>query len=173
MRMRDAGVAGVPFWLLCWAIMAGDAVEEVGLGGGRISDSRGSGEMESVSELSRVLGTSSPLDIGRVDRASCMSPETSLGGMIEETVAFRLFGFTMGDCRTRPLPLVRGTFLLLMLLRFLLPCSCGAMAGSPSMSISTSMGECPVELPDVVFCECWCACWWLCAFSAGDVRGLK
>jgi hypothetical protein len=153
--------------------MAGEAVEELGLGGGRISDNRGSGEMESVSELSRVLGTSSPLDNGRVDRASCMSSVTSLGGISEETVAFRLFGFTMGDCRTRLLPFVRGTFLLLVLLRLLLPCSCGTIAGSPSMSTSMSMGECPVELPEVVCCECWCTCCWLCAFSAGEVRGLK
>jgi hypothetical protein len=62
MRIREAGVAGVPFWLLCWAMMAGEAVTEPGFGGGRISDSRGSGEMESVSELSRVLVTSNALE---------------------------------------------------------------------------------------------------------------
>lgn len=172
-RMRDAGVAGVPFWLLRWAIMAGEAVEEVGFGGGRISDSIGSGDIESVSELSRVLGTSRPLADGRVSRASCMSSVTSLGGMREDTVAFRLLGLTIGDCRTRPLPFVRGAFLLLVLRRLLRPCSCGTRAGSPSMSISTSMGEWPVELPDVVCCDWWCTCCWLWAFKAGDVRGLK
>jgi hypothetical protein len=153
MRMREAGVAGVPFWLLRWAVIAGEAVEEAGFGGGRISDSIGSGDIESVSELSRVLGTSRPLVDGRIDRASCMSSVTSLGGMSEETVAFRLLGFTMGDCRTRPLAFVRGAFLLLVLRRLLRPCSCGTMAGSPSISISTSMGEWPVELPDGVFCD--------------------
>ena len=153
-RIRDAGVAGVLFWLLRWASMAGEAVEELGFGGGRISDSIGSGDIESVSELSRVLGTSNPLVDGRIDRASCMSSVTSLGGMSEETVAFRRLGFTMGDCRTRPLAFARGAFLLLVLRRLLRPCSCGTMAGSPNMSISTSMGECPVELPDVVFCDC-------------------
>lgn len=132
---------------------AGEAVKEPGLGGGRISDSMGSGEMESVSELSRVLGTSRPWEDVRLERASCMSSVTSFGGMSEDTVAFRLFGFTMGDCRTRPLPFVRDTFFLLVLLRLLLPCSCVTIAGSPSISISTSIGECPVELPEVVFCD--------------------
>jgi hypothetical protein len=157
-RIRDAGVAGVPFWLLRWAIIAGEAVEEPGFGGGRISDNIGSGDMESVSELSRVLGTSRPLADGRIDRASCISSVTPLGGMSEETVDFRLLGFTMGDCRTRPLPFVRGAFLLLVLRRLLRPWSCGTMAGSPSISMSTSTGECPVELPEVVFCDCWCTC---------------
>lgn len=157
-RIRDAGVAGVPFWLLRWAIIAGEAVEEAGFGGGRISDNIGSGDMESVSELSRVLGTSRPLADGRIDRASCISSVTPLGGMSEETVDFRLLGFTMGDCRTRPLPFVRGAFLLLVLRRLLRPWSCGTMAGSPSISMSTSTGECPVELPEVVFCDCWCTC---------------
>ena len=173
MRIREAGVAGVLLWLLRWAIMAGEAVEEPGLGGGRISESIGSGDIESVSELSRVMGTSRPLDDGRVERASLMSSVTSFGGIREETVIFRLLGFTMGDCRTRPLPLARGRFLLFVLRRLLLPCSCDGIAGSPSMSMSTSIGECPVELPDVVFCDWWWACWWLWALSAGDVRGLK
>ena len=99
---------------------AGDAVEEPGLGGGRISDSMGSGEMESVSELSRVRGASRPLENGRCERASCMRSVTSFGGINEETVAFRLFGLTIGDCRTRVLALARGTFLLPVALRLFL-----------------------------------------------------
>jgi hypothetical protein len=152
MRMRDAGVAGVagvpcPF---IWAIIAGDAVREDGFGGGRISDSMGSGDIESVSEVSLLYGTSRPFPFARPLRASCMSSLTSLGGMKEDTVAFRLPGFTMGDCRTRLLAFVeQGAFLLLVLLSFR-PVSCCIM-GSPSPSISTSMGEWPVELPDVVF----------------------
>jgi hypothetical protein len=145
----------------------------VGLGGGRISDSMGSGEMESVSEPSRLWGTSKPLEVGRPPRASCMSSVTSLGGMNEETVAFRRPDFTMGDCRTRPLGFAnRGAFLLLVLRKFRTVSFC-VMADSPRTSMSTSMGECPVELPEVVFCERWYAGWWLCAFSAGDVSGLK
>lgn len=153
--------------------MAGEAVTEPGLGGGRISDSMGSGEMESVSDVLHV-----PPEAGRIARASCTSSETSLG-ISEEIVAFRRFGLTMGDCRTRALGLaVRGGARLLVLLSFLLG-SCGSMAGSPSMSVSMSMvmfmsiGEWPVELPDGVCCMCWWACWWTCAASAGDVRGLK
>lgn len=173
MRIKEAGVAGVLLWLLRWAIMAGEAVEDAGLGGGRISDSMGSGDIESVSELSRVIGTSRPLEEGRIERASFMSSLISFGGISEETVVFRLFGFTMGECRTRPFPLARCGFLLFVLRRLLLACSCDTIAGSPNMSISTSTGECPVELPDVVFCDCWWACWWLWAFSAGEVKGLK
>lgn len=142
MRIRDAGVAGValPF---CCAIIAGECVTEPGLGGGRISESMGSGEMESVSEPSRLLGTSSPLEDGRLPRASCMSSVTSLGGIREETVAFLRPGFTMGDCRMRELALLdRGGFLLLLLLllSFLLE-SCCAIADSPNNSMSTSIGE--------------------------------
>lgn len=127
--------------------------------------------MESVSEWSRLRGTSSPLV-----RASCMSSLTSLGGSCIETVGFRLPvpGFTMGDCRTRFAGVARlGAFLFV---RRLLLCSAGwTIAGSPSISISMSMGECPVELADVEAweCKCDCACWWGCALSAGDVRGLK
>lgn len=147
-------------------------MSEDGFGGGRISESIGSGDIESVSEVSLLCGTSRPFPFARPPRASCMSSLTSLGGMKEDTVAFRLPGFTMGDCRTRVLVFVdRGVPLLLVLLNFR-PVSC-CITGSPSASISTSMGECPVELPDVVFCEWWCACWLFCAFSAGDVRGLK
>jgi len=97
--------------------------------------------MESVSEVSRLCGTSRPFVDGRPPRASCMSSLTSLGGMREDTVAFRLPGFTMGDCRTRLLAFAdRGAFLLLVLLSFR-PVSCCTMAGSPSISMSTSMGE--------------------------------
>jgi hypothetical protein len=70
MRINEAGVAGVagpPPWPFIWAIMAGDAVWEPGMGGGRISDSSGSGEMESVSEVSRLWGTSR-LSAGRVSQ---------------------------------------------------------------------------------------------------------
>lgn len=117
----------------------------------------GSGEIESVSELSRVLGTSSPLVAGRIDRASCIKSVISLGGMSEDTVAFRLFGFTIGDCRTRMFPVAdRGVLRLLVLLNFL-PSSCETIAGSPKRSISTSTGEWPVELPEVC-CESCCAC---------------
>src|SRR5690242_14232214 len=102
-----------------------------------------------------------------------MSSLTSLGGSCMETVGFRLPGFTMGDCRTRFAGIALVGFLLV---RRLLLCSAGwAMAGSPSRSMSTSMGEWPVELAEVEACECRCdcACWWACALSAGDVRGLK
>lgn len=167
MRMREAGVAGVAPWLFC-AIKAGEFLTDPGSGGGRISESMGSGEIESVSEWSRLRGTSSPLL-----RASCMSSLTSLGGSCIDTVGFRLPGFTMGDCRTRFAGVALGAFLFV--LRLLL-CSAGcAMAGSPSMSMSISMGEWPVELADVEAweCNCDCACWWACALRAGDVRGLK
>lgn len=142
MRIKEAGVAGVVLWPLRWAMIAGEAARELGLGGGRISDNRGSGEIESVSELSRLSGTSKPLADGRRDRASCTNSVTSLGGIKEETVAFRLFGFTIGDCRTRPLAFAgRGGFLLLVLLS-LRPCSCwGISAGSPNRFMSTSMGD--------------------------------
>jgi hypothetical protein len=153
--------------------MAGECATEPGLGGGRISDRRGSGEIESVSELSRPYGTSRPLEAGRAARASCKSSLTSLGGIVPETVPFRLPGFTIGDCRMRALPLAdRGTFLLFVLLS-LLVVSCCIVAGSPKPSMSTSTGEWPVELPDVVFWDWWCGCCWFCAWSAGDVRGLK
>lgn len=167
MRMREAGVAGVAPWLF-WATKAGEFLTDPGSGGGRISESMGSGEIESVSEWSWLLGTSSPLL-----RASCMSSLTSLGGSCIETVGFRLPGFTIGDCRTRFAGVALGAFLFV--LRLLL-CSAGcAIAGSPSMSMSTSIGECPVELAEVEACECRCdcACWWACALRAGDVRGLK
>jgi hypothetical protein len=174
MRISEAGVAGVagvPPWPFIWAIMAGDAVWEPGMGGGRISDSSGSGEMESVSEVSRLWGTSRPFEGGRPPRASSRSSLTSLGGINEDTVAFRRPGFTMGDCRTQLLAFAdRGA--LLLLLRSFRPVSCCIM-GSPRISISTSMGEWPVELPEGVACECWCACWLFCALSAGEVRGLK
>lgn len=119
-----------------------------------MSESIGSGEIESVSEWSRLDGTSSPLL-----RASCKSSLTSLGGSCIETVGFRLPGFTMGDCRTRFAGIARDGFLLV---RILLLCSAGwAMAGSPSSSMSTSMGEWPVEPAEVDVCECSCncACW--------------
>jgi hypothetical protein len=138
-----------------------------------MSDNMGSGEMESVSEPLRLCGTSKPLEGGRPPRASDTKSVTSFGGIKVETAVFRLPGFTMGDCRTRALLFAdRGAFLLLVLLN-LRPVSCWVMAGSSNMSMSTSAGEWPVELPEGVACACRCACWWLCAFSAGDVRGLK
>jgi hypothetical protein len=151
MRIKEAGVAGVALpWPFIWAIIAGDCVRDVGFGGGGMSDSIGSGDIESVSEPSRLWGTSRLLEDGRPPRASCMSSVTSLGGMKDETVAFRLPGFTMGDCRTRPFAFAdRGAFLLFVLLN-LRPVSCCIMAGSPNMSMSTSTGECPVELPEGV-----------------------
>lgn len=122
--------------------MAGECVTDPGIGGGRISDSIGSGEMESVSEWSRLRGTSRPL------RASCMSSLTSLGGSCIEMVGFRLPGFTIGDCRTRLVGLLALDGILFVL-RLLL-CSAGwTIAGSPNISISTSIGEWPVELADV------------------------
>ena len=143
--------------------MAGECVTDPGLGGGRISDNMGSGEMESVSDTSRPLRL-----------ASCMSSVTSLGGASEEKVCLRLFGLTIGDCRTPRVEGlgVRNEFLLLVLLSFL-PWSAWVMAGSSSISMSASLGEWPVELPEVVFCEISCAWWWLCALRAGEVRGLK
>jgi hypothetical protein len=142
--------------------MAGECVTDPGLGGGRISDSMGSGDMESFSDRSRPFRL-----------ASCMSSVTSLGGANEENVCLRLPGFTMGDCRTRVEGLVvRKEFLLLVLLSFL-PWSFCVMAGSSSISMSASFGEWPVELPEVVLCEMSWACWWLCALRAGEVRGLK
>jgi hypothetical protein len=133
--------------------MAGDWERDVGFGGGRISDNMGSGEMESVSEPLRLCGTSRPFKM-RPPRASCTSWETSFGAIEVETVAFRRPGFTIGDCRTLELGFAeRGAFLLFVLLSFRPPgCSCCSMAGSPNMSISTSTGECPVELPEVVTC---------------------
>lgn len=154
MRIRDAGVAGVAQPPFCCAIMAGECVTEPGFGGGRISDSIGSGEIESVSEVSRLCGTSSPLEDGRPPRASCISSVISFGGMEEETVGFRRPGFTIGDCRTRLLGFVEREVFLLVLLNFLPP-SCCIMAGSPSMSTSTSTGEWPVELQEVVACDWW------------------
>lgn len=123
-----------------------------------MSDNMGSGDMESVSERSWLRGISRPLEDGRADRASCTSALTSLGGTHEDTVAFRLPGFTTGDCRTRPEALaVRGAVLLLVLRSFLL-CSGWVMAGSPSISMSVSMGECPVELTEFVDCDCRWPC---------------
>lgn len=162
MRIKDAGVAGTTPWpkvcLLC-AIIAGDCVTEPGLGGGPIS-SRGSGDIESASEPSRLRGACRPLDEGRLARASCISSVTSLGGMSDDTVAFRRPGFTMGDCRTRPAAVDgRGAVLRFELLSFL-PCSDGAIAASPSISMSTSTGDAPVELPEVVYWLEWCCvCW--------------
>lgn len=132
-------------------------MRDAGFGGGRISrmsDSMGSGDIESVSDLSRLCGTSRALEDGRPPRASCISSVTSFGGMRDEAVTFRRPGFTMGDCRTRPLAFAdRGAFLLLVLLN-LRPVSCCIMAGSPRISMSTSIGEWPVELPEVVAWEC-------------------
>lgn len=118
-RIKDAGVAGVtpsPECFFRCAIMAGEFVVEEGLGGGPISDN-GSGEIESVSERSRLWGTSSPLEDSICDLVLCASSTnslTSFGGTKEVSVAFRRPGLTMGDCRTLPVT-------LLLLLRSFLP----------------------------------------------------
>jgi hypothetical protein len=143
MRISEAGVAGVAPCPLTCAIIAGDWVTEMGFGGGRISDSMGSGEMESVSEVFRLCATSKPL---RPPVVSSIKSLTSLGGMSVETVAFRRPGFTMGDCRIRVLAFADRGALLLFVLLSLRPVSCCVTAAS----ISTSMGEWPVELPEVV-----------------------
>ena len=130
--------------------MAGDGCTEVGLGGGPISE-RGPGEIESDSELSRLRFRSAPLDEGRMARSSSSRSDTSLGGMSDDTVAFRRPGFTMGDCRTRAgVALKREGALRLFALLSFLPWLDWAMAGSSNMSMSTSTGGAPVELPDVV-----------------------
>lgn len=150
MRISDAGVAGVTPELeacLFSACMAGDCVTEPGLGGGPISSS-GSGEIESASELSRLRRGSNPLEEGRFPRTSSNRSVTSFGGMRDDTVAFRRPGFTIGDCRTREAA-ERGAVLLLALLNFL-PCSCCPAPDSSNNSMSTSIGDAPVELPDVV-----------------------
>lgn len=158
-RIKDAGVAGCTPWPFFWlplAMIAGECVTEPGLGGGPISVG-GSGESEEpISELSALRGTSSPLEDGRVEPDLCASSTnslTSLGGMNEDTVAFRRPGFTTGDCRTRFDALVeRGA--LLLLLRSRLPCSGCAIAASPSISTSISAGDVPVELPDALYWPC-------------------
>jgi hypothetical protein len=54
----------------------------------------------------------------------------------------------MGDCRTRFAGVALCGFFLVLRLLF---CSAGGIAGSPSISISISMGECPVEFVEA--CE--------------------
>lgn len=76
----------------------------------------------------------------------------------------------MGDCRTRFAGVALCGFFLVLRLLF---CSAGGMAGSPSMSISISIGECPVEFVEACEDSRDCAFCWGCAPSAGDVRGLK
>lgn len=148
--------------------MAGEGVTEAGLGGGPISE-RGSGEMESVSELSRLSRASIPLN--RLPRASSNKSDTSFGGIKEETVAFRFPGLTMGDWRMRTGAAERGAPLLLPL-SFLPDCSSEAKADSSSMSMSILTGDAPAELPEVA--GYWGrGCGWPCAVNAGDVKGLK
>lgn len=154
MRIKEAGVAGAAPGADAWAfsgLIAGDGCTEVGLGGGPISE-RGPGEIESDSELSRLRRGSAPLDEGRWARSSSKRSVTSLGGISEDTVAFRLAGFTMGDCRTRAgAPENREEELLLFALLSFLPWLVWVMAGSSNISMSTSTGEAPVELPDVPY----------------------
>lgn len=153
---------------------------EPGFGGGPMSD-KGSGEMDEVSELSRLRVGSSPLQDGRVGFdlwASSTSSLTSLGGIKDDTVAFRRLGFTMGDCRIRVVAVDARGALLLLLRNFRPSLSGCATAASPSMSTSTSAGDVPAELPEVVywlaFATAWAwACWGFCAFKAGEVNGLK
>jgi hypothetical protein len=144
-----------------WPIIAGDCVTDRGLGGGPIL-SRGSGEMDSASEPSRLRGTARPLEDGRADLDRCASSTsslTSLGGISADTVPFRRPFLTMGDCRTRSAALdERGA--LLLLLRRRRPVSGWATAVSPSISISTSTGDVPAELPDVVYWLAWACCCW-------------
>lgn len=150
MRIRDAGVAGATPDSVDCAFIAGDGCTELGLGGGPISD-RGPGEMESDSELSRLRRRSAPLDEGRIARSSSNRFVTSLGGMREDTVAFRRAGLTMGDCRKRAGAAEKRVEVLLLaaLLSFRLWLA-WVMAGSSNMSMSTSTGDAPVELPEVV-----------------------
>lgn len=177
--IKEAGVAGQPAWLKgcpLWAKTAGECVTEPGLGGGPIS-LRFSGETESNSELSLLRGTSNPLVEGRADVDLCASstrPLTSFGGINAAAVVFRRFGFTMGDCRTRAEGLAgRGAFLLV--LRSRLACSgCADVGPRPTPPISMSRGDAAVELAAVALGPgCPCIWWWFCAFSAGDVSGLK
>ena len=84
-------------------------------------------------------------------RSSSNRSVTSLGGMSDDTAAFRRPGFMMGDCRTRAgLALNREGALLLVALRSFLLLLDWLMAGSSNMSMSTSTGDAPVELPEVV-----------------------
>ncbi len=136
MRMREAGVAGAVPRLPCLAMIAGEADREPGLGGGGISDNRGSGDMESFSEPSRPRGTSRLLEFNCDDRASSLSSLISFGGTTEERVPFRLCDFTIGDCRTRPLLVAgRDAFFRFVLLS-LLVCSCEFTADSFKLSTS-------------------------------------
>jgi hypothetical protein len=112
-----------------------------------MSDS-GSGDIDSASELSRLRGNDNELELvcACFDRCTSSSRSlTSLGGMTDESVAFRLVAaLTIGDCRTRA---ARPGFLLL--LSRLLVSGCD-VAASPNMSTSRSTGDAPAELPDVV-----------------------
>jgi hypothetical protein len=149
-RIREAGVAGATPGSEVWAFIAGDGCTEFGLGGGPISE-RGPGEMESDSELSRLQRRSAPLDEGWIARSSSSRSVTSLGGISADTVALRRAGLTIGDCRTRAGATENreGALLLAALLSFR-PWLDWLMAGSSSISISTSTGDAPVELPEVV-----------------------
>lgn len=90
-----------------FARIEGEGWTELGFGGGPIRGSeRGSGEMDSAGELSMLLGTERP-EVCCCDEAvlrrwtSSRRSLTSFGGTVEESVAFRLVGFTMGDWRIR------------------------------------------------------------------------
>ena len=158
--MREAGVAGATPGAEFCAFIAGDGCTEFGLGGGPISE-RGPGEMESDSELSRLRRRSAPLEDGRVARSSSKRSVTSLGGISDDTVAFRRAGLTMGDCRTRVGAAEnRVEALLLAVFLSFRPWLDWLMAGSSNISMSTSTGEAPVELPEVVpyWLEWACAC---------------
>lgn len=85
-RMREAGVAGHTPWedmfgdadmWLPLAEMAGECVTEPGRGGGRIS-AKGSGDMDSASELSRLCGSGRALELDWVAFDCCASSKRSL-----------------------------------------------------------------------------------------------
>jgi len=139
----------VPF-----ARIEGEGWTELGLGCGPIRGSeRGSGEMDSAGELSMLLGTE------RLETCCCAEPAlrrwtssrrslTSFGGTVEESVAFRLLGFTMGDWRMR----VDGPDRTAEALLFVLDRGAGSIRGAaepPSISTSwSSSGAVPSELVD-------------------------
>ena len=158
--------------------MAGDCVLEFGLGGGRITDSdKGSGEIDSASELSCARPGFRPITdagwLGMVmDLCESLSvPETSFVGITLD-IAPPLFrrALEMGDCLTRvAFATDRGPGFEILFLSF--------FAGSPvdpsNMSTSGSIGEVAAGLAGCRGFEVTALCELRCASSIGDVRGLK
>lgn len=162
-RIREAGVAGAMPWLwrapaesLRRATIEGDTVFDFGRGGGPISDSdKGSGEIELLSDPSRLIGSCSALVLarGESDRELCSSSIrslTSFGG----AMAVFSFGFrracapASGDCRA--LDGAAAAFFP----RVFRGCPGCGIADSPSMSTSTSAGDVDALLDGG---WCWCA----------------